>query len=70
MPEGKPAYERCVQLTVDNRCLLFGLAVRPAVCLSFAASAEMCGSRNEQAFIRLELLERATRPKQDELNSI
>jgi hypothetical protein len=62
MPEGKPAYVRCVQLDEENRCLLFGLAERPAVCLSYAATFELCGETNEYAFVQLEKLERATRP--------
>ncbi|HEX2642113.1 MAG TPA: YkgJ family cysteine cluster protein, partial [Thermoanaerobaculia bacterium] len=29
MPDGKPAGVRCVQLTADNLCLIFGLPERP-----------------------------------------
>jgi hypothetical protein len=63
MPEGKPAYQRCVQLDEANRCLLFGKLERPAVCVSYSASVELCGSTNEYAFVQLEKLERATRPQ-------
>jgi Fe-S-cluster containining protein len=63
MPEGKPAYQRCVQLDEENRCLLFGMPERPAVCVSYTASVELCGSTNEYAFVQLEKLERATRPQ-------
>ena len=62
MPEGKPAYVRCVQLTPDNLCLLFGKPERPAVCVSLRASLEMCGSSNEEAVERLTMIEVATRP--------
>jgi len=63
MPGGKPAYVRCVQLSVENRCLLFGKEERPEVCLSFRPDEEICGTRDEMAFVRLEALERATRPR-------
>ena len=59
MPNGKPAGVRCVQLTVDNRCRLFGLPERPAVCVSLRPSLEMCGQSAEEAYeylIRLELV--------------
>lgn len=62
MPQGKPAGIRCVQLTPDNKCKLFGRPERPSVCGSLQASAEMCGQTNEDAFRYLEQLERATRP--------
>jgi hypothetical protein len=62
MPEGKPAFVRCVQLTADNRCLIFGSAERPAVCASLRPGQEMCGAASEDAFARLTRLELATRP--------
>jgi uncharacterized protein len=62
MPRGKPAGVRCAQLTEDNRCRLFGLPERPAVCASLRPSEEMCGASNEEALLRLTLLERATAP--------
>ncbi|HKY05823.1 MAG TPA: YkgJ family cysteine cluster protein [Blastocatellia bacterium] len=63
MPDGKPAGERCVQLTPDNRCKLFGSPHRPAVCSSLSPSEEMCGQTSEQAFANLVRLEHATRPE-------
>lgn len=60
MPEGKPAGVRCVQLTVDERCLLFGRPERPAVCASLRPSEEMCGESKSEAYARLTFLERAT----------
>ena len=62
MPQGKAAYQRCVQLSADNFCLLFGLPQRPAVCSSLRASAEMCGATNEEAFELLTTIEVKTRP--------
>ena len=62
MPHGKPAGVRCVQLTDDNRCRLFGLAERPAVCVSLRPSLEMCGQSGEEAYAHLILLDQVTRP--------
>jgi Fe-S-cluster containining protein len=60
MPQGKPAGVRCVQLTDDNRCRLFGQTDRPAICVSFRASVEQCGDRDEVAYRNLAWLESAT----------
>jgi hypothetical protein len=62
MPEGKPVGVRCVQLTPDNRCRLYGQPERPAVCVQLRPDAEMCGSTAAEALAWLEELERATRP--------
>ena len=43
MPRGKAAGKRCVQLDSAERCLLFGLLQRPAVCSSLRHTPEMCG---------------------------
>jgi Fe-S-cluster containining protein len=61
MPHGKPAGVRCVQLTSDLRCAIFGHPDRPAVCGSLRASREMCGTTARHAFAHLSRLERATR---------
>ena len=63
MPEGKPAGVRCVQLTNDNRCKLFGRPERPAVCNQLRPSEDMCGHSSHEALIRLMHLERATAPR-------
>lgn len=63
MPEGKPAGVRCVQLTPDNRCRLFGKPERPSVCGSLRPSAEMCGATTEHAYSYLAALEEATKPE-------
>jgi hypothetical protein len=62
MPEGKPAGVRCIQLDELNRCKLFGLPERPAVCVSLQANSDMCGNRSEEALKLLEELERLTAP--------
>lgn len=63
MPQGKPAGERCAQLTDDNRCLLFGKPERPAICNLFQPSREMCGYTRQEALTNLTILERSTRPE-------
>lgn len=62
MPEGKPAGVRCAQLDDDNRCRIFALPGRPAVCLSLKPSPEMCGTSSPQAHEFLKGLEKATSP--------
>lgn len=65
MPEGKPAGERCVQLTDDNLCLLFGQPERPEVCVRLRPMPEMCGETREQALTYLTWLEEMTVPDED-----
>lgn len=60
MPSGKPAGMRCIQLTDDFRCAIFGLPERPAFCGGLRAAAEMCGPDREYALRWLGDLERAT----------
>lgn len=62
MPEGKPTGVRCVQLTEDNKCKLFGKPERPAVCGNLQPSKEMCGSSRREALAYLITLERMTAP--------
>ena len=61
MPDGKPAGVRCVQLTEDNLCKLFGLPDRPMVCVSLRPSQEMCGESTKEAMLYLSELEIKTR---------
>lgn len=61
MPHGKPAGVRCVQLTEDLRCAIFGQPERPAVCSSLRPTAEMCGASARDAYETLARLERMTR---------
>lgn len=60
MPHGKPAGVRCVQLDERNRCRIFGLQERPAVCSSLMPETEMCGASRDDAMIYLSTLERMT----------
>lgn len=63
MPHGKPAGVRCVQLTDDDRCLLFGKPERPKVCVELRPTEEMCGRSREDAYAFLNRLERSTSPR-------
>jgi hypothetical protein len=63
MPQGKPAGVRCVQLTADNRCSLFGKPERPSVCVTLRPQPEMCGDSAPEAMQRLTQLERLTVPQ-------
>ncbi|WP_417313966.1 YkgJ family cysteine cluster protein [Enterobacter sp.] len=62
MPEGKPANTRCVQLSDNNLCLIFGSPLRPKVCAGLQPSAEMCGTTRAQAITWLLELELLTAP--------
>jgi Fe-S-cluster containining protein len=62
MPHGKPAGVRCVQLTADHRCKIFGQPQRPAVCAGLQPSPEMCGDSRAQALRWLGVLDAATQP--------
>lgn len=62
MPSGKPAGVRCVQLTADNRCLLFGLPTRPLVCTRLRPMPEMCRDSADEALTWLTWLEQVTAP--------
>jgi len=62
---GKPAGVRCVQLTDENRCLLFGRPERPPVCIRLRPDAEMCGFDAAEAMARLADLELLTSPTGD-----
>jgi hypothetical protein len=53
---------RCIQLTADNACAIFGHPDRPAVCGSLQPAAEMCGETREQALRWLGHMERSTAP--------
>ena len=60
MPDGKPAGIRCIQLTEDNYCKLFGHPERPAVCCELKPSIDLCGSSNEEAMTIINYLELRT----------
>ena len=69
MPKGKPAGVRCVQLTSDLRCALFGRPERPAVCSHLKPSPAMCGESSGQAMRYLAALEAATDPGREQHGS-
>ena len=60
MAGGKPAGERCIQLSPENKCKLFGQPERPDVCASLKPSLEMCGQHQEEAIQYLAFLEKVT----------
>jgi len=62
MPGGKPAGVRCVQLTDENRCAIFGHPDRPACCAGLRPSTQMCGQSREHALAWLQWLEASTSP--------
>jgi len=62
MPHGKPAGVRCIQLTLDNRCQIFGQPERPSCCGGLKPNIEMCGETPEEAMRWLLNLEEITRP--------
>ena len=62
MPNGKAAGQRCVHLTNDNRCELFGRPERPSVCVRLRPRPEMCGANSAEAMSLLEFLEKQTQP--------
>lgn len=62
MKAGKPAGVRCIQLSEDNRCRIFGSEARPTVCSNLRPSIEMCGSSAGEAMQHLTELELLTAP--------
>lgn len=62
MEDGKPAGVRCIQLSEDKRCRIFGSDLRPAVCSSLRPTIEMCGSCVGEAMQQLTELEQLTAP--------
>lgn len=60
MPWGKSAGLRCINLTEDNRCGIFGSDSRPVVCLEWTPSKEFCGASLDDAIVRIGLLEKET----------
>jgi len=65
MPEGKPAGVRCLHLTQDEKCALFGRPERPRFCQTLRPQPEMCGSCRSEAMAILESLEKDTEPERD-----
>ena len=49
MPNGKPAGIKCIHLTEERKCDLFGKLERPKVCIDFLAEPLFCGESPEEA---------------------
>lgn len=62
MPKGKEAGQRCLHLSPENKCMLFGRPERPSFCLGFAASLDICGLTYQEAYANLSRLEDLTKP--------
>jgi len=60
MPQGKAAGQKCIHLTEDYLCGLFGKPERPKVCDQFDAHLDTCGRNREEAIWLLTTLERET----------
>lgn len=62
LPEGKPAYEKCIHLDSDFGCKIFGLPERPDVCVNFTPTTEVCGDDRDHAMAKLTQWEEQSRP--------
>ncbi|MBD9425643.1 MULTISPECIES: YkgJ family cysteine cluster protein [unclassified Pseudomonas] len=60
LPQGKAAGERCLHLTAEFLCAIFGSPERPDVCLAFSAADYVCGDSREEAIRLIGWLEQAT----------
>jgi Fe-S-cluster containining protein len=60
MPQGKPAGVRCLHLSIDMLCAIFGKPERPAVCGQFLAGVEVCGDTPDEAIRLIGWWEQAT----------
>lgn len=49
MPDGKDAGVKCLHLTKDLKCAIFGDPSRPKVCDGFKADVLFCGNSAEEA---------------------
>jgi len=57
MPNGKPAGVKCIHLTEDMKCELFGKPERPEVCIKFQPEELFCGNNKEEAIQIMKTLE-------------
>lgn len=62
MPNGKPAGVRCVNLSEDNLCKIFGKPERPKLCDGFKAGVDVCGTNRDEALQLIAALEEETKP--------
>lgn len=60
LPHGKAAGERCLHLTAEFLCAIFGRPERPDVCSAFSAVDYVCGDSREEAVRLIGWLEQAT----------
>lgn len=60
MPDGKPAGERCLHLSDESLCGLFGRPERPVVCSQFKAATDVCGIDQTDAIRIITWWEQAT----------
>lgn len=60
MPNGKAAGVRCLHLTDDFLCAIFGHPERPSVCSGFAAEPDVCGNSRDEAIKLIGWLEQVT----------
>ncbi|MFH1121359.1 MAG: YkgJ family cysteine cluster protein [Bacteroidota bacterium] len=49
MPEGKPAFVRCIHLQEDLKCAIFNHPERPDVCSGFMPESVICGNNPQEA---------------------
>jgi Fe-S-cluster containining protein len=61
MPNGKPAGVRCLHLTEENECRIFGRPERPSFCLAWSPTPELCGDSLPEAIRNISALEISTR---------
>jgi uncharacterized protein len=57
MPNGKPAGTKCIHLSTDGLCNLFGKTERPLICSQFRAERAICGFTKEDAYKNISDLE-------------
>lgn len=57
LPNGKEAGQRCIHLSCEKKCRLFGHPDRPQVCIDFKPDEAVCGSSFEDAMVLLTELE-------------
>lgn len=62
MPHGKKAGERCVNLTAEGLCRVWGTKDYPDVCRQFTPQRWVCGDTAAEALRLLAELEEKTRP--------
>ncbi|NTW24549.1 MAG: YkgJ family cysteine cluster protein [Lentimicrobium sp.] len=49
MPDGKPAFARCIHLSADYKCNIFNHPDRPKVCAGFRPEVVICGKNQSEA---------------------